>query len=297
MDLANALHERPDLIVSGHTHSLVGATVNGIPIIQARTAGTTVGVVDFIVQAGARTVQLRAETVWTDREQADTAVARIVEQYRRQTDRLVSRAIVALDVPLRRQGDQYPLGNMIADAYREAVRTDVALVNNGGIRAGLEPGAISWGNVFEVLPFQNFIVRLPVSGAVLRQALEHAVGGSDAHAHVSGLRVRVDLTRPEGQRVTALALEDGRPVEDSVRYTLAVPDFVALGGSGYAMLRGLPYENTGIVDLDGFIQYLRRQPQPIRRTVPVERRVDDGSVPQTERRDDAGFPTRRGRRP
>jgi 2',3'-cyclic-nucleotide 2'-phosphodiesterase (5'-nucleotidase family) len=297
VDLANALHERPDLIVSGHTHSLVGAMVNGIPIIQARTAGTTLGVVDFVVQSGARTVQLRAETVWTDREQADTAVARVVEQYRRETDRLVNRSIVALAVPLRRQGDQYPLGNMIADAYREAARADVVLVNNGGIRNGLEPGAISWGNVFEVLPFQNFIVRLSVSGSVLRRALERADGGSDTHAHVSGLRVRVDPARPEGQRVTALALEDGRPVEDSARYTLAVPDFMALGGSGYAMLRGLPYENSGVVDLDAFIQYLRRQPQPVGRFVPVERRVDDGSVPQTERRDDAGFPTRRGRRP
>ena len=296
VDLANALHERPDLIVSGHTHSLVGAMVNGIPVIQARTAGTTVGVVDFVMQSGARMVQLRAETVWTDREQADTAVARVVEQYRRETDRLVSRSIVALAVPLRRQGDQYPLGNMIADAYREAARTDVALVNNGGIRAGLERGAISWGEVFEVLPFQNFIVRLPVTGALLRAALEHAVGGSDARVHVAGLRVRVDRARPVGQRVTTLALEDGRPVEDSVRYTLAVPDFVALGGSGYAMLRGLPYENSGVVDLDAFIQYLQRQAQPISR-VPVELRVDDGSVPQAERRDDPGFPTRRGRRP
>jgi 2',3'-cyclic-nucleotide 2'-phosphodiesterase (5'-nucleotidase family) len=296
VDLANALRERPDLIVSGHTHALMGAVVNGISVIQARTGGSTVGVVDFVLQAGARTVQMRAEPVWTDREQADTAVARIVEQYRRQTDRLVSREVVMLDMPLRRQGDQYALGNMIADAYRAAARTDAALVNNGGIRSDLAPGAVTWGNVFEVLPFQNFIVRLPVSGAVLRRALEHAVGGSDARAHVSGLRLRVEPRRPAGERVIVLELSDGRPVEDSARYTLAVPDFMAAGGSGYAMLRGLQSENTGVVDLDAFIQYLRRQPQPIRR-VPVERRVDDGSQPQVERRDYPELPPRRGRRP
>jgi 2',3'-cyclic-nucleotide 2'-phosphodiesterase (5'-nucleotidase family) len=267
VDLARALTEKPDLIVSGHTHSLIQTTVNGIPILQARANSTALGIVDFVDSAGARVVRMRVATVWADRETADTAVAQLVATAARRVAPLTSRVVATLASALARQGDQYPLGNLIADAYRAAARAQVGLVNNGGIRADLPAGAVTWGQLFEVVPFQNFVTRLRVSGAVLKQALEHAVGSSEARAHVAGIRVRVARSAPPGQRVSSVTLASGAPVLDTATYTLAVPDFMAAGGSGYAMLRGAPSENTGIVDLDAFTDYLRRLPQPVR---PVE---------------------------
>jgi 5'-nucleotidase len=276
VDLAGALTQRPDLIISGHTHSLVQTRVNGIPIVQARSNTTAVGVVDFMDSAGVRLVRMRVATVWADREAADTVVANIVAAEALKVAPLTSRVVATLAAPLGHEDDQFPLGNLIADADRAAAGTDVALVNNGGIRAGLAAGAVTWGQLFAVEPFQNFVVRLRVSGALLRQTLEHAVGASDARAHVSGVVVRVNASAPAGQRVVAMTLPGGRPVLDTARYSLAVPDFVAGGGSGYAMLRAVPSENTGIVDLDALIAYLRALPQPVRppddaRVVPAGR--------------------------
>lgn len=270
-DLANALTHKPDLIVSGHTHSLVNAVANGIPIVQARSGGTAVGIVDFVATPGGRTVRIRVETVWADRERADTAVARIVDGYRRATDSLTSRPVATLAAPLVRQGDQYALGNLLADAYRAAGRADVAIVNNGGIRADLDSGVVTWGALFQVVPFQNYVTRVTVTGTELRAALEHAVGSQEAAAHVSGVRLTVARGAPEGQRITALALESGRPVRDAGRYTLAAPDYLAAGGSGYAMLRGRPAVNTGVTDLDAVIDYLQRLPRPVR--APADARV------------------------
>ncbi|HXY20642.1 MAG TPA: 5'-nucleotidase C-terminal domain-containing protein [Gemmatimonadales bacterium] len=263
VDVANALRNRPDLIVSGHTHSLVQTTVNGIPIVQARSNGTSLGVVDFVDSAGVRVVRMRVETVWADRERADTAVARIVATESRRVAPLTSRVLATLAAPLTRAGDQYPLGNLIADADRAATGADVALVNNGGIRADLAEGPVTWGALFEVEPFQNFLVKLRVTGAVLRQTLEHAVGTGEARAHLSGVTARVNSAAPEGQRVIALTLAGGRPVADSAWYTLSVPDFVAAGGSGYAMLRGAAAQNSGVVDLDALADWLRKLPQPV----------------------------------
>ncbi len=274
VDLANALTEKPDLIVSGHTHSLIQATINGIPIVQARSNGTALGVVDFVDSAGVRVVRIRVETVWADREAADTAVARIVTDAVQRVAPLTSRVVATLAAPLIRSGDQYPLGNLIADAYRAAAGTDVALVNNGGIRADLPAGPVTWGQLFEVEPFQNFVTRLTVTGAVLRQTLEHAIAVGDARAHLSGVVARVDAAAPEGSRVVSLTLADGRPVLDTARYTFAVPDFVAAGGSGYSMLRGVPSVNTGIVDLDAFTAYLAKLPQPVQ--APADARVVEG---------------------
>ncbi|HTT68334.1 MAG TPA: 5'-nucleotidase C-terminal domain-containing protein [Gemmatimonadales bacterium] len=263
VDLAAALHNRPDLIVSGHTHTLVETTVNGIPIVQARSNGIALGIVDFVDSAGVRVVRMRVETVWADRETADTAVARLVATEARRVAPLTSRVVATLAGPLVRSGDQYPLGNLIADADRAATGADVALVNNGGIRADLAAGPVTWGALFEVEPFQNFLVKLRVTGAVLRRTLEHAVGTGEARAHVSGVTVRVNSAAPEGQRVIAVALAGGRPLADSAWYTVSVPDFVAAGGSGYAMLRGAAAENSGTVDLDALSEWLRKLPQPV----------------------------------
>jgi len=226
--------------------------------------------------AGVRVTHLRVETVWADREAPDTAVARVVDTYVARARPLADRVIATLAGPLGRTGDQYPLGNLLADAYRAAAHADVAIVNNGGIRADLPAGTVTWGQLFEVVPFQNFVVRLSVSGAVLRAALEHAVGMAEARAHVSGIMVKVAPANPAGQRVTAVTLADGRPVLDSATYTLAVPDFMAAGGSGFAMLR-LPSENTGVVDVEAVVSYLRSLPQPVR--APDEVRVDAGRSP------------------
>lgn len=276
VDLARALKERPDLIVSGHTHSLIRTTVNGIPIVQARSSTTALGIVDFVDSAGTRVARIRVETVYADRETADTAVARVVDGYVQRTEPLTRRVVATLAGPLERRGDQYALGNLIADADRAAGRADVAIVNNGGIRADLPAGTVTWGQLFEVVPFQNFVVRLRVTGAVLKAALEHAVGMADARAHVSGITVRVAPANPVGQRVTAVTLADGRALLDTATYTLAVPDFMAAGGSGYAMLR-VPAENTGIVDLDALVEYLRGLPQPVR--PPDDVRVEAGRSP------------------
>ncbi|MGD0483782.1 MAG: 5'-nucleotidase C-terminal domain-containing protein, partial [Gemmatimonadales bacterium] len=271
-DLAAALTVKPDLIVSGHTHSLVNAVANGIPIVQARSSGTAVGIVDFVAApGGGRTAHVRVETVYADRERADTAVVRLIDGYRRSTDALTSRPVATLASALRRGEDQYPLGNLLADAYRAAAGADAGIVNNGGIRADLDSGVVTWGALFQVVPFQNFVTRVTLTGADLRAALEHAVGSQDAAAHVSGVRLTASRGAPEGRRITALAFENGRPVRDDAHYTLAVPDYLASGGSGYAMLRGRPAVNVGVTDLDAFIAYLRRLPQPVR--APAEVRI------------------------
>lgn len=270
--LADSLTVKPDLIVSGHTHSLLTTVANGIPIVQARSNGTAVGIVDFVATPEGRTARVRVETVWADREQGDTAVARVVDESRRATDTLTARPVARLAEPLVRSGYQYPLGNLLADAYREAGHADVAIVNNGGIRADLDSGVVTWGELFEVVPFQNAVTRVILTGGELRAALEHAVGSRDAAGHVSGVRLTVARGAPEGERLVAATLADGRPLREDGRYTLAVPDYLAAGGSGYAMLRGRPAVNTGIVDLDALIDHLRRLPQPVR--APSEPRIE-----------------------
>jgi 5'-nucleotidase len=138
------------------------------------------------------------------------------------------------------------VGNFVADAFRQATGADVAFLNGGSIRADarISPGELTKRDVLSILPFPNPVVKLEVSGATLRAALEHGVSRSAEDAEpgrfpqVSGLRFTFDATRPAGARVTEVMV-NGQPLDDRKTYTLATSSFVAVdGGDGYTMFRG-----------------------------------------------------------
>jgi 5'-nucleotidase len=269
IDLARGLDSGSvDLIVSGHTHSLVNTVVNGIPIVQARSSGAGIAVVDFVRVAGPggtrREVRARIETPFSDRVRLDPGLAEAMRLDQQSIASITSRPVARFGTALRRGGgDEYGLGRLIADAQRNVAKTDVAIVNNGGIRADVAAGLATWGDLFEVEPFQNRLVRLVISGRVLRDVLEHVVAGDRPDAHVAGVEVWYDPRKPAGERIKRLRLVTGRDVESNRSYTLAVADFLAAGGSGYAMLRGAASGDVGVTDLDALIQYLAVLRQPI----------------------------------
>jgi 2',3'-cyclic-nucleotide 2'-phosphodiesterase (5'-nucleotidase family) len=135
--LAQALTERVDAIVSGHTHSRVAAVVNGIPIVQGRSSGRALGVIDVPLAGGTPTAAVR-EVLADSAGPAPAAVTAIVRRATEEVQERTSRRVAELAEGLPREPDeQYALGNLIADAQRWAARADVAIMNNGGIRRGL----------------------------------------------------------------------------------------------------------------------------------------------------------------
>src|SRR5207245_911223 len=100
------------------------------------------------------------------------------------------------------------------------------------------------------------LLRLLVSGTVLKEAVEHALAGAGPEAHVAGIEVWYDARRPPGRRIKQLRLANGKGVDGGRTYSLGVSDFLAAGGSGYTMLRGVVQGDVGVTDLDALIQYL-----------------------------------------
>jgi 2',3'-cyclic-nucleotide 2'-phosphodiesterase (5'-nucleotidase family) len=248
-----------DLIVAGHTHQLIDTTVNGIPIVEAASSGRDIGVVDFVRVGGThREVRAQLVTPYADAVKPDADLAGALAAQLDAIKSVTGRSVGRLKAPLRREGAEYGLGRLIADAARNIGKADVGMVNNGGIRAGLPEGAVTWGDVQLVQPFQNRMLRLSVKGSVLRQALEHCVGGAsgDPDCHVSGVEVWYDPDESVGKRVTRTRLASGGEIDGGSAYTLVVPDFLAAGGSGYAMLVGAPAQDLNLLDLDLLISYL-----------------------------------------
>ena len=261
LDVARRLDSASvDLIVAGHTHQLIDATVNGIRVVEAGSSGSAVAVVDFVlVGSRRREVRARLITPYADQVKPDVELTEALARQQRGIETITSRVVARLKFPLRRGGGgEYSLGRLIADAQRAAGRADVAIMNNGGIRNDLPEGAITWGNLQQVQPFQNRLLRLTVKGGVLLQALEHCVAGADGDpdCHVSGVEVWYDPRHRPGQRITRARLPDGKGIDRGHTYTLVVSDFMATGGSGFAMLAGAPAQELDVLDLDALIRYL-----------------------------------------
>jgi 2',3'-cyclic-nucleotide 2'-phosphodiesterase (5'-nucleotidase family) len=276
VELARELDStRVQLIVSGHTHSLVNTVVHGIPIVQARSNGTAFAIADLIRREdGTRGWRTRVETVWADRVTPDSAISAILDRYRPMVDRLASRPIAMLGEALVRAGNQYALGNLIADAQRAALPgTDFALMNNGGIRRDLPAGQVTYNDLFELQPFGNNLVRVSISGARLKQVLERAVASGRPAFHVSGLTVRFDSRLPVGSRVLEIRKAGGGRVQPNRTYQLALLDFLQTGGEGLSMVVTLPVRRTGHSDLEALMAYLQRSPGPV--TAPAAPRFLD----------------------
>ena len=250
-----------DLFVAGHFHRVVDTRINGIPLVAAGSSGSAIAVVDFVRAGGRRDVRIKMVTPFTDRVRPDLEIAGIVARQRRITDSVTSRVIGRLRLPLRREGREYALGRLVADAHLSGARADVAIMNNGGIRADLPGGAITYGQVYNVLPFGNRLLRLTVKGDVLLEALEAAVDGPEPDGHVAGVEIWYDPERREGRRITRTRLTNGQRIVRGRTYTLAINNFMATGGSGFDMLADAPQEDMGDY-LDALIRYLRVVQQP-----------------------------------
>ena len=242
-----------DLILGGHEHTLLQSSSNGTPIFKMTADAREMG--KFNLNFNAATKRLESFD-WeivpvTDKIADDPAFAPVSEKYRDLIEKLavkVGATSVRLDAlsETSRQKETN-IGNFIADAYRNAAGADIGFVNGGSIRADLtyEPGPLTKRDVLSMLPFNNPIVKVELSGKVLRQILEHSVArsgkGEDVEPgrfpQISGMRFEFDASKPAGSRIVAASV-GGQPLDDGKTYTVATSDFlVSRGGDGYTMFK------------------------------------------------------------
>ena len=254
-----------DLIVAGHTHNTMNTRVAGVSIVEPGSGGAALAVADVVkTSAGGKEVRARIEPVLPQQVTQDSAMAAVVEGYRRKADSLAGRVVATIKFPLYRADQEDRLASLIAEARRNVLRADLGLVRRDDIRADLPGGPVSYGQLFDVQSSQNGLVKVTLSGKDLRDVLEHSLDRrGQPTAQVSGALVQYDPRRPAGKRVKDVEFRGGRKLRSDATYTLAVDDLLAAGGDGYVMLTGRSAEPAALLDVDGLITYLRRLPQPV----------------------------------
>lgn len=261
-----------DVIIDGHSHTTLpkGMKVDNTLICQTGRYGHALGKVELVVkdhklrkaQASLLNRQGVEKLAKTPDEGVVQALQEINMQVKMETETVVAespRELTAAREIVRTQESE--LGNLTADALRQATGADVAVVNGGNLRTSLPAGKITKGAVLDVFPFNNRVFTLAVDGKTLKSMLELSVqylpAAFGGFLDVSGMTFTVDTKAPAGQRVSEVKVQ-GQPLAESKNYMVAVNDFTAFGGDGYEMLKGAQLKGDFGSLEDIFVEYLQK---------------------------------------
>ena len=150
------------------------------------------------------------------------------------------------------------LGNLLADCFKDLIPADMALVNGGGVRSSIATGVITVGDVLNVLPFDNYLMRLKMSGASINKVFAEVASFSGTSGGFGGFLqvsegLHVDYTAGQQPKV----LFNGKPLSATKLYTVTTIDFLAAGGNGLSgFTEAVDNESTGKMTADIFMKYL-----------------------------------------
>lgn len=253
-----------DLIVDGHSHSVLeaGKTVDSTLIVSTGEYIKNIGAV-VIDKDGKMTAGLVNISQFTDTDPAiDKVVTEIAAKQEQQLSEVVGTTSVYLDgVRENVRTKETNLGNLTADAMRDATGADVAFTNGGGIRASIEIGDITKKDLVTVFPFGNYVVTKKVTGKMILDAMEVGVASYPetlgSFPQVSGITFKIDASKPAGSRITNAKI-GGTAVDPNKTYLLASNDFIFAGGDGYTMFADVEVVNEYSALEEILINYIQK---------------------------------------
>ncbi len=170
--------------------------------------------------------------LWTDKTGEDAAVLQTIKGFSAAVDKEMGRVISesAADLGRSEAGLDSDIGNWFADAMRRQAGTDAAFQNTAGIRSDMKKGPIRLRDIFQVMPFENTLVKLTMTGEQLRKLMADNLRGGHSKLQVSGLKITFRNT-PDGVKDITIN-KDGKPVKPEDKLTVATNNYLTTGGTG-----------------------------------------------------------------
>jgi len=254
-----------DVIVGGHSHTLLSNTAEGaagpyptmvtnpegveVPVVQANQYGKHLGALEVTWDAEGNVVSAVGEPYLIDASvEGDAGFAAQLADLAGPIQEAMSEVIGTATDAIEGSREicramECSMGNLVADAMLDRVAdqgVSMAIANGGGLRASIDSGEITMGEVITVLPFSNTLATVDISGADVIDALENGVSdvenGAGRFPQVSGLKFSFDLSQPVGERISDVMVKEGEdfvPIDEDVTYTVVTNDFMRTGGDGY----------------------------------------------------------------
>jgi 2',3'-cyclic-nucleotide 2'-phosphodiesterase (5'-nucleotidase family) len=271
-----------DLIIGGHSHDLLVKPIRigkrNTLICQAGCYGRFTGRLDLQIDTDRNKIADYRANIFTNRQYslpADLETNQVLEDIKKEVGDKYNQVVGLAMEDINNASDaESPLGDLITDAVRDRAGVDVAFQNPYGIRSDLLEGEITRRDIFKILPFDDTIITMKLSGRNIRDLMEQSLTLRKGLLQISGLRVAYDMDLPEGRRALKIMI-DGEPLEDKKDYTVATNGFLAEGGDFFESFKdGSRRRDTGILLRDATMEYIRSH-APIYLKSDAERRWVD----------------------
>lgn len=254
-----------DVIVGGHSHTLLSNTDpealgpyptlvknpsgRDVPIVQAKSYSKYLGELKVTFDDAGNVIKSEGAPILLDYHVApDAAFVARIKELAKPLEELKARkvgestgVIEAAREVCRAQ--ECSMGNLVADAMLERVKgqgVTIAIMNGGGLRASIEAGDVTMGEVLTVLPFQNTLATFQLRGSDVVGALENGVSqveeGAGRFPQVAGLKYTFDVSKPAGTRISNVEVMQGeswRPLDNGATYGVVSNNYMRAGGDGY----------------------------------------------------------------
>lgn len=276
-----------DALIDGHSHEqeneyVVDAQGNDVLLVQTGTQLSSIG--KITLRDGGFDVEFVTSA---DYAKKDADVTAALERYQDEFAEILNEEVAKSQVAMPWETEEglrlatvgeTNLGDLVADAYRSAMGADIGLMNAGGLRAPIEAGTLTYGDILSVQPFGNTIVMAQVTGQQLLDALEMGARlypeSCNGLLQVSGMAYQIDPSVPSGvvtdasgafvrvdgeRRVKNVTVGEA-PIDPNATYTVASHNFMLVeGGDGMSMFKSCPIiTDEGTTDVQTLIDYIQR---------------------------------------
>jgi 2',3'-cyclic-nucleotide 2'-phosphodiesterase (5'-nucleotidase family) len=302
-----------DVFIAGHTHAAIAHRINDVAVIESYSSGRAFGRVDLRIapdghvtsskihkpqalctnDEGAATPVPAADCKPSEYEGkpvvANAAVQAIVDEALKKAGarRSEKLGITIAATITKSYGQESAEGNLFTDLMLAArPEVQVALTNGGGLRADIPAGALTYGQIFEAMPFDNRFAIVELKGSHLRKLVSGNLQHGGAILSWGGLTAR---GRCSGNKLELEIKVGGKPLDETKAYKLATSDFLASGGdSGTIGRLKLPEGSVKMTDViirDAMVDVLKKKKgtiDPASYYTPAKKRMDyEGDRPVT----------------
>lgn len=244
-----------DAVITAHSHNPVSGYVNNKPVVQAYYAGRSLADLSIVIDKNTgklKSITPNLDNVYQRKAKItpDTTAQATYNKYYAELQPKLEKLEGYTDTELTH--DRYAegtsiLGQWVTDVMRKAVGVQIGITNGGGLRTPIAAGKITMGTLYEVMPFDNTLVKLNLKGSDLKRVIENGImNTSVGWVQVSGIKVYYDKDAKAGNRITAMFLEDGTPIDMNKSYSVVTNDFMITGGDQYDFTGAQNVYDTGI---------------------------------------------------